>query len=229
MVPSVVGALAGQQVFRRTGAHFTATFEGPADEAVAFRALELLEAAYYRIGSALNVYPTEPVEVVLHSLEQFHDVTRSPAWAAGLYDGRIHVPIKDADRSPEQLAEVLAHEYAHAVVAALAGRSAPAWLNEGLASVMEPGGALDLTDRLARTSARIPLAKLRESFEGLPAGLVPLAYAQSAHAVRRLIQLRGGAAVVTLLRGLKEGEAFEAAFQSALGIRFEEFDAMVTR
>jgi hypothetical protein len=32
-----------------------------------------------------------------------------------------------------------------------------------------------------------------------------------------------------LLRALNEDAAFEAAFQSALGIRFEEFDAMVTR
>ena len=122
-------ATAQQRLYQRSGAHFAVMFEGPADEAVAFRALEMLEAAYYRIGTALNVYPGEPVEVVLHTLEQFRDVTKSAAWAAGVYDGRIRIPIKDADRSPDQLAEVLAHEYTHAIVATLAGGSAPTWLN----------------------------------------------------------------------------------------------------
>ena len=218
-----------QRVYQRSGAHFAVMFEGPADEAVAFRALEMLEATYYRIGSALNVYPTEPVEVVLHTLEQFRDVTKSPAWAAGVYDGRIRVPLKDADRSLEQLAEVLAHEYTHALVATLAGRSAPSWLNEGLAGVMEPNGSRDEIEALERTRIRVSLSKLETSFADLPAELVPVSYAQSASAVQRLLQLRGAAAVVTLLRALKNDTPFETAFQSALGMRFQDFEGMVAR
>jgi hypothetical protein len=226
---AVSGALAQQRLYQRSGAHFAVMFEGPADEAVAFRALEMLEAAYYRIGSALNVYPDQPVEVVLHTLEQFRDVTKAPGWSAGVYDGRIRVPIKDADRSPEQLAEVLAHEYTHAIVANLAGRSAPTWLNEGLAGVMEPKGSRDEIEALARAGVRIPLSKLDASFRDLPAEQVPVAYAQSASAVQRMIQLRGAQAVVSLLRGLKTGAPFETAFQSAVGMRFEDFEGMVAR
>ena len=226
---STWGAVAQQRLYQRSGAHFSVMFEGPADEAVAFRALEMLEAAYYRIGSALNVYPAEPVEVVLHTLEQFRDVTKSPSWSAGVYDGRIRVPIKDADRSPDQLAEVLAHEYTHAVVASLAGDSAPTWLNEGLASVMEPKGSRDEIEALARAGVRIPLSKLDGSFRGLPNDQVSLAYAQSASAVQRMIQLRGAPAVVSLLRGLKNDAPFETAFQSALGMRFQDFEGMVAR
>lgn len=228
-VASTWGALAQQRLYQRSGAHFSVMFEGPADEAVAFRALEMLEAAYYRIGSTLNVYPAEPVEVVLHTLEQFRDVTKSPAWSAGVYDGRIRVPIKDADRSPEQLAEVLAHEYTHAVVATIAGDSAPTWLNEGLASVMEPEGSRDEIEALARAGVRIPLSKLEGSFRSLPPEQVGLAYAQSASAVQRMIQLRGAPAVVTLLRGLKNEAPFETAFQAALGMRFQDFEGMVSR
>jgi hypothetical protein len=222
-------AIAQQRMYQRNGAHFAVMFEGPADEAVAFRALEMLEAAYYRIGSTLNVYPSEPVEVVLHTLEQFRDVTKSPAWSAGVYDGRIRVPIKDADRSPEQLAEVLAHEYTHAVVASLAGRQVPTWLNEGLAGVMEPKGSRDEIEALTRSAVRIPLSQLAGSFRSLPTEQVSVAYAQSAAAVQRMIQLRGAAAVVTLLRGLNNDAPFENAFQSALGMRFQDFEGMVAR
>jgi hypothetical protein len=226
---SASGAMAQQRVYQRSGAHFAVMFEGPADEAVAFRALEILEAAYYRIGGVLNVYPGEPVEVVLHTLEQFRDVTKSPAWAAGVYDGRIRVPIKDADRSPEQLAEVLSHEYTHAVVAGLAGRSAPTWLNEGLAGVMEPSGSRDEIEALANAGIRIPLSRLDTPFATLPDEEVAAAYAQSASAVQRLLQLRGAPAVVSLLQGLKRGTPFESAFQSAVGMRFEDFEGMVAR
>jgi hypothetical protein len=223
------GAQAQQRVYQRSGAHFVVMFEGPADEAVAFRALEMLEAAYYRVGSTLNVYPPEPVEVVLHTREQFRDVTKAPEWSGGVYDGRIRIPIKDADRSPEQLAEVLAHEYTHAVVASLADGPVPAWLNEGLAGVMEPNGSRDEIEALVRAGLRIPLSQLAESFRSLPAEQVSIAYAQSAAAVQRMIQLRGAPAVVTLIRGLDNDAPFETAFQLALGMRFQDFEGMVAR
>jgi hypothetical protein len=216
-------------MYQRNGAHFAVMFEGPADEAVAFRAVELLEAAYYRIGSALNVYPTEPVTVVLYTREQFRNVTRLPEWVAGAYDGRIHVPIKGADTLPQQLDEVLAHEFAHALVASLGGRQVPTWLNEGLASVMEPGGARTEIEALARVPTRLPLAALQRGFAQLPVDDIPLAYAQSALAVRKLIDLRGASAVVSLLRAVGNGGAFEAAFQQSAGMRLEDFESLVVR
>ena len=69
-------------LFESRGAHFSVLFQGPADENVARRALELLEAAYWRVGTALTAYPTQPIMAVLYTQEQFRDVTRSPDWAA---------------------------------------------------------------------------------------------------------------------------------------------------
>jgi tetratricopeptide (TPR) repeat protein len=68
------------------GANFTVSFEGPAEEALASEALASLDRAYWRIGQLLGTYPSAPIPVVLYSSEQFHDITRSPAWAAGAYD-----------------------------------------------------------------------------------------------------------------------------------------------
>ena len=33
------------------------------------------------------------ITVVLYSREQFRDITRSPQWAAGMFDGEIRVPV----------------------------------------------------------------------------------------------------------------------------------------
>jgi tetratricopeptide (TPR) repeat protein len=213
----------------RRGAHFTVLFEGPADEGVALRSLDLLEAAYDRIGAVLNVYPTEPVTVVLYTPEQFRSVTRLPAWAAGAYDGRIRVPITGAETSPAQLEEVLAHEFAHALVASLAGPSVPTWLDEGLASVMALGGARDTAEDLSRATTRLPLSTLRQRFSQLPEDLASLAYAQSVHAVQRLFELRGASAVVSLLRDLGEGEPFERAFEHHAGMSLKDFETLVAR
>ena len=43
-------------------------------------------------------------------------------------------------RRADELDRVLSHEFVHAVVAMLGGRTVPAWVNEGLATVLEPAG-----------------------------------------------------------------------------------------
>src|SRR4029077_17586139 len=68
--------------FQSRSAHFTVLFEGPADDELARRAVDLLESAYWRVGTALYTFPDRVITVVLYTEEQFRDTTRSPAWAA---------------------------------------------------------------------------------------------------------------------------------------------------
>ena len=211
------------------GVHFRVLFEGPVDQAVARRAVDMLEAAYLRIGDALGFYPSESVEVVLYTSQQFRDITRGPAWAGGLYDGRIRVPVKGALEQIGDLERVLIHEYVHAIVANLAGRGVPAWVNEGLAVVLEPGG-LALAERvIAAARSRPPLRQLHTGFGGLPDAQAQLAYAESAVAARAMLDLRGPSAVVMLLRDLGAGAQFNAAFHQRIGVRYEEFEDTVAR
>jgi tetratricopeptide (TPR) repeat protein len=217
------------RMFESRGAHFRVLFEGPADDAVARRSLEMLEAAYWRVGQALTAYPPQAITVVLYTLRQFRDITRAPDWAGGLYDGRIHVAVAGALDRPDELEQVLAHEFVHAVVTMLGGRGVPQWLNEGLATALEPGGA-DWTRRVLEADAeRLSLAQLHGGFGRLSGARVYLAYAQSAAAVRRIIELRGASALVALLADLKQGSEFEAAFHQRVAMRFEEFDALMRR
>jgi tetratricopeptide (TPR) repeat protein len=215
--------------YESRGAHFSVLFEGPADEMLARRVVEHLETAYWRIGSSLTAYPPNPVTVVLYTTEQFRDITRMPAWTAAAYDGRIRVPIRGAIDQTERLDRVLAHEYVHAVVAMLGGRNVPTWLNEGLAEVFGNDGTADAEKALARTTTRPPLKALEHGFTGLSDTQAHLAYAYSARAVKRMIDLRGAPAVVMLLQDLARGAEFASAFQQRIFMRYEEFDAMVAR
>ena len=150
--------------FQSQGSHFTILFEGPADEAIARRALDILEEAYFRVGTALYTFPERPITVVLYTEQQFRDVTRSPQWAAASYDGRIRVPMRGALEQSAELERVLGHEFTHALVQTIAPSGVPTWLNEGLAVMFERAGRNWSDDTLPLTPARLPLQRLAGSF-----------------------------------------------------------------
>ncbi len=214
------------RLYTSRGAHFRVLFEGPADDAIARRAVEYLESGYSRVGAALAVYPANTITVVLYTLQQFHDITRAPAWAGGIYDGQIRVAVKDALREPEELERVLVHEFVHALVAQVGGRSVPFWINEGLATAQEPGGKEWAASMRHDVNGHPALDQLHGSFSKLDPSEVTMAYAQSALAVQRLLDMRGAAAVITLLRDLRMGVRFEAAFHQRLAMRYDDFVAM---
>ena len=215
--------------YEARGAHFSVIFEGPADDVAARRVVELLEQAYFRIGRTLSTYPSEPVAVVLYTRQQFSDVTRSPGWAGGAYDGRIKIPMLGALDHTEDLRRILEHEFVHALVASLAGSRVPVWLNEGLAAALEARDLQWATDILKAEPARLSYAQLEQGFDRLTDKEAAVAYAQSALAVKRLMDLRGPSAIVTLLQSLGSGVSFPSAFQAAMLMRLEEFQTVIAR
>ena len=176
--------------FQSQGAHFTVMFEGPSDEELSRKVLDVLEAAYWKVGTALLTFPERVIPVVLYTEQQFRDVTRSPGWAAAAYDGRIRVPVRGALKNPEELERVLTHEFTHALVRSLAPRGVPTWLNEGLAVMFEPSGAAWSDAQLESSKYRLPLSRLASGFEKLSGAQARIAYAQSGAAVRVLLSKR---------------------------------------
>jgi tetratricopeptide (TPR) repeat protein len=209
------------------GAHFTVSFEGPSEEALAAEALASLDRAYWRIGALLGTFPVEAVPVVLYTTEQFRDITRSPTWAAGAYDGTIRVPMRGALGNGRELDRVLAHEFTHALVRTLAARGVPTWLNEGVASALEADDLTWADERVRTAPAAVPLQALQSGFSRLNGAQAQLAYATSALAVRRMLDEGGGAAVANLLRDLGEGVEFETAFLHRFQRSFADFQAPV--
>ena len=78
-----------------------------------------------------------PTIVILYEGRRFFELREMPDWVGGSYDGKIRVPI-DLGRPPDEaLLGLLRHELAHAFLARLSRRSAPGWLQEGLAQYVE--------------------------------------------------------------------------------------------
>ena len=203
--------------------HFTVSFEGAEEAALATSVLAALDRAYWRVGAVLSSYPPSAINVVLYTSEQFRDITRSPSWAVGAYDGIIRVPMRGALDDPQELDRVLAHEFTHALVRAIAPRGVPAWLDEGLATALESGDLSWAEERVRQARVPVPLAALPASFARLNGDEAQLAYAASALAARRLVADAGGVAVMNLLRDLGEGANFDAAFMRRIQRSFSDF------
>jgi hypothetical protein len=203
---------------------FRVMFQGPADKALAARATEILESAFWRIGKALGAYPSDPIVVMLYTEQQFRDVTQAPTWAGGIYDGRIRVPAAGAVQSPRLFERVLVHELAHAMIATIASRGVPTWLHEGLAQHFEGGDAAAARRRMQKFGV-IPLSYLESSFSRLTVAQATLAYDESLVVVDQLFQ-RPGMDWNALFRALSESDRTEYTFDS-FGLRYSLLEAEI--
>ena len=203
-------------------AHFTIGFAGGERESQAAAELVArgLESAYFGVGNKLDLYPAERIPVVLYASEDFHDVTQTPSWSAGVYDGRIKLPVGGLIESDEAvLTRTLRHEYGHVLVHQLAHGRAPVWLNEGVAIWAEEERDGDRADWALQAIAGQPLFRLGQlagPFTALPADRVPVAYAQSYLAVRALVDRHGNRRLRALLEQLGGGVSFERAYRDTL-------------
>lgn len=209
------------------GSHFTVSFEGPAEAALAAEAIEVLDRAYWRVGDLLGTFPVDPIPVVLYTSEQFRDITRSPSWAAGAYDGTIRVPMRGALENPKELDRVLAHEFTHALIRTLASRGVPTWLNEGLAAALEQPDLTWAAQTVGDRADLAPLRTLQSGFGRFSAAQAQVAYATSALAARRLLDDAGGFAIANLLRDLGRGEDFDSAFLHRTNRSFADFQVTI--
>ena len=211
------------------GDHFTVSFEGAEDAAMAAQAIDSLNRAFWRITEVFGAFPSKSIPVVLYSGEQFRDITRSPKWAAAAFDGTIRVPMRGAGDKAADLDRVLAHEFSHALLRSLATRGLPTWLNEGLASVLE-SDSLDWAAKTMRQATRTPsLTTLAAPFGKLSGADAQVAYAASALAARRLLDEAGGGAVANLLRDLGDGVEFEEAFFHRIQKSLADFEATLAQ
>jgi hypothetical protein len=212
-------------------AHFSIGFApGESESRAAAELVERgLEAAYFHVGHKLDLYPGTRIPAVLYPSEAFHDITQTPSWSSGVFDGRIKLPVGNLVAGDHAALErTLRHEYGHVLVHELTRGRAPVWLNEGVAIWAEETRDGDREDWALRTIAGqelFPLATLAGPFLGLPGARVPVAYAQSYLALRALLDRHGARRVRTLLEALGSGQPFDAAFQDAFSddaARFEQ-------
>jgi hypothetical protein len=206
---------------------FTIAFDGPAEARLATHATAVLEAAYWRIGKGLGAYPSQPVEVIFYTLQQFRDVTGAPEWAGGSFDTRIRIPVQGALADARSFDRVLTHEFAHAMIAGIARRGVPAWLHEGLATYFEPADVSRAEQRLRTAGIVIPLRRLEDGFARFEEREAQVAYDQSLVAASVLVE-RLGPNLDVLLYDLDRGNEFSLAL-TRLGFAYPEFERELAR
>ncbi len=197
--------------------HFRITFDGYRHGGVSRKVLEILEDAYGTVGKEFNYFPAEPVNVILYTNRDFYDVTEAPGWSAGIYDGRIRIPVKGAEGREALLKKVLFHEYTHSVVRALTSRC-PLWVNEGLAEYFS-------IPQARKVNQIIPLDLLSSSFSWLSGEQVSVAYRESYSAVSFLIERHGFYRMKEFLQSLSGGTDLDEAFRGCFGQTYREFVA----
>jgi len=207
---------------------FSVMFDGPVEQKLAIRATTVLRNAFWNIGKAIGAYPNHPINVILYSDKQFHDITGAPEWADGGFDGQIRLPVRGALATPQLLDRVLVHELVHAMVQQVAPRNVPVWLHEGLAMHFEGDDAAAMGQTLTRLHVFIPLVQLQDSFEGLTTAQATIAYAESLFATSVLLERIGPSGLGQLLQDLDRGEPFEGAVQR-FGFTFGEFEKDLVR
>ncbi len=150
---------------RWTSAHFicVTSQENAALISLAPYVAEELERAALVVEQELGVSLEESVLVLLSSKEDFQ--AGAPSWSAGLYDGRIRLPVEE-DADADIFEATLLHEVTHAVLHR-AGFHLPTWLGEGLAQWVEGKDVLHARRRLqdAARAGQLPSASaLREQW-----------------------------------------------------------------
>ena len=135
---------------RKESPHFTFRYDGsgPVSETLASALRDTLEQDYASLADRYQFAPSAPVVVIFYPARRFQEVTQEPANVAGLFDGKIRVPLGGVKGLSPPLRAVLRHELTHAFVHGKSGGNCPRWLQEGLAQLSE-GKALSAGEERA--------------------------------------------------------------------------------
>lgn len=188
----------------------------------------VLDRARIEVCNALDTFPRQRALVVLYPPEQFRQVTGTHDWVGGLFDRKIRLPIADPRQQGDRIETAFRHEYTHLVVSEMAP-SCPAFLNEGLAQLMEFGRgqgtpmlAAYLHERRLSREALPAIADLPASFLATAdAGEVHLQYLLSYAFVDHVSQHHGLAAVLRWVAAVAD-QPLAPAYESVTGRPLEK-------
>jgi tetratricopeptide (TPR) repeat protein len=217
--------LEAERNFREDGSeHFVLLYDGAATPELARAILRELEEDLRAASAALDYSPSAPVSVVLYTSQAFADITRAPAWAGAINDGRIRIPVQGLTSVTPALARVLRHELAHSLIAGKTRGRCPVWLHEGVAQWMDgsrigPASAASLValyDRHEDPS----LTSLEGPWMNMPKDYVGTAYIWALAVVEAMVNEGGTSEIARLLDRVASGIGTEAAARAALRLDY---------
>jgi tetratricopeptide (TPR) repeat protein len=208
---------AGRDFAFSAAAHFTLRYDGALDQDLVASVTDFLEDRFRDLTQAYRHAPSQPITVLLYPRQAFRDVTQAGAEVAGLYDGKIRVPLGGLRQLDPGAKRVLSHELTHAIVQSKTRGNCPRWLHEGLAQAAEPRAPRrgDASTLFRTVRADAPATWPDAAFS----------YAASLSFTRFLEGRRGTDVVVSLLDRLGDGETLDAALSALYGATYAELAA----
>jgi len=206
---------------------FRVLFEGHDERELANQATTIFNSAFFRIAGTLGEFPQDTIVAVLYTEKQFRDLTRAPSWSGGQYDGRIRIPVAGALQQPELFEKVLTHELVHAIVAGIAPRGVPAWLNEGLAQYFDGSDPGPAGRRMKALGRSIPLGRLEAGFGNMDSATAQVAYDESLLAVSTIAD-RPGFSWIRLLHQLRDSNSAADTMKSFF-FSYEDLEASLVK
>ncbi len=181
----------------------------------------ILEECYTSVGNRFNVYPADPIPVIIFdSVWKFKKVTRQPAYIGAIYDGTLKIQPPAILVRRRVLKSILTHEYTHIVIEELCKKDIPLWLNEGL--------ALYIADQKPKSSIKIKLKSFKELHQLLmerkSRRRLDFAYSVSLKIVSDLIYQYSWRHIIKLLKTFKTNESFELAFEQVYKKKYRLFE-----
>ncbi|MFH0771070.1 MAG: peptidase MA family metallohydrolase [Candidatus Omnitrophota bacterium] len=187
-----------------------------------------LQEAYRLLGQDFDFRPRHKIVVLISDREDFEYIGGWDKEVQGIYDGKIRLPLIDADLSPDEIRGLIWHEYTHLIVHDIAKDKAPVWLNEGLAYY--EGFRYSAKDifllRLAVEKNQLIL------LEGLDQALAKmgdetqyyLACQESYSLANYLMKRYNKYKVREILELVGEGQSFELVIKNKLNINLKELE-----
>jgi len=191
-------------------------------------AFGVLEDTFKEYSELFEKAPKRKITLRFLSPNEFKQHTGAPAWTSAMYfNDEISIPLNPVKGiNLTDLARAIRHEYTHAVISELSNGNCPAWLDEGIAQVLEgkvnPLLGPALRKWIASNDA-MPLGWLQNGFTLLDENIVPAAYAQSLFATRKIIKETGYSSITDYLARVSKGEPSSSAFKNAFKINQKDF------
>ena len=206
--------------------HFVVRYPAATGDRYGEQILAVLEQERRRLLAWIPEPGAKAIEVDLFPLRQFLTAYGGAIEVAGIFDGRLRMPLADLKSLDPRLIAIVSHELAHALLdGATAGR-APRWFQEGLAQHVEMGTVhVNPLPELEASGRALALPALEPILDGFAEPqLVELAYAESAWAVAYVEQRFGVAGIRGLVRSYADGAGTAAAIARLSGADLAQFD-----
>ena len=205
--------------------HFLIRYDGQVNEAIGRIMAAALEEEYFELTRALRFTPRSPLKATLYTNQEFLDVTHAPAWASGLNDGEIKIPVEGLTEMTPKLRRVLRHELTHSFVNAMTSGNCPSWFHEGVAQLQEGSDRIDPYPRLRAAQAEggiLPLWSLEGPLLNFSKEKALLAYSEALAATEYLEARKGRAGLLRILQLLSERHTMNDALKKVVGLDYQE-------